>query len=386
MHNDDISNVLILNKKSIPNHENQLFQAELEKFRPHQTRLLQAQHKQSSLLKELTKAYGDLLQDKRVRSEQSKYETISRQRNSVMTRYRKVFNAFNDLTAGLMRAQGFYTEMRDTLESLEKNVEAFVNNRRSEGAQLLNQIEQDKASGAGGQADRERERLRELMERMSTEPNASGSPLKSKPPPISTGPQGAKSSPTSPHYNQSSTAQPYNMPPSRSPSIPHPTTQQQYSNSTPYDRNKTPYLHPQGAVAPVTEGYNPMAYPYQTPVSPPPGQQFFPSSIPGSYGYHPQQPQQQHHQYSQQQTTQHQYMPQGHASQGYIPPPPPPGPPPGSQTQYPSSSASPYPAGPGGYAQSRPFGGLPQQQHQGHQGQQQGQVQGDPWSGLNAWK
>jgi hypothetical protein len=65
VHNDDISNVLILNKKAITNHENQLFQAELEKFRPYQTRLLQANHKQSLLMKELTKAYSDLLQDRR---------------------------------------------------------------------------------------------------------------------------------------------------------------------------------------------------------------------------------------------------------------------------------------------------------------------------------
>ncbi|KMU84114.1 vacuolar protein-sorting protein bro1 [Coccidioides immitis H538.4] len=158
VHNDDISNVLILNKKSIANQEEQLFQAELEKFRPHQTRLLQANHKQTALMKELAKVYGDLLQDKRVRAEQSKYETLSRQRNSVISKYRKVHKAFKELLSGLDQAQTFYMQMKDTVDSLKKNVDTFLNNRRSEGAQLLNQIERDKSST--GHEDREREKLK----------------------------------------------------------------------------------------------------------------------------------------------------------------------------------------------------------------------------------
>ncbi|EOD45372.1 putative vacuolar protein-sorting protein bro1 protein [Neofusicoccum parvum UCRNP2] len=94
VHNDDISNVLILNKKQISNQENQLFKAELEKFRPHQNRILQANHKQSSLMKQLTQTYGDLLQDKRVRSEQNKYEAFSRQRSSPPTNGNGAPNAY----------------------------------------------------------------------------------------------------------------------------------------------------------------------------------------------------------------------------------------------------------------------------------------------------
>ncbi|KAL9041549.1 MAG: hypothetical protein Q9214_004072, partial [Letrouitia sp. 1 TL-2023] len=175
VHNDDISNILILNKKSAPGHEPQLFQTELEKYRPHQNRLLQATHKQTALMKELTKTYGDLLQDKRVRSEQVKYETYTRQRSQVSTRYKKVFQAFISLIEGLMRAQSFYSEMRDTVDSLEKNVETFLTNRRTEGAQLLSLIERQKTNKSGGHADPERERLRELMERMSMDPSVSPS-------------------------------------------------------------------------------------------------------------------------------------------------------------------------------------------------------------------
>ncbi|KAJ5554848.1 hypothetical protein N7535_007291 [Penicillium sp. DV-2018c] len=378
VHNDDISNVLILNKKSITGQESQLFDAELEKFRPHQNRLLQAQHKQSSLMKELTKIYGDLLQDKRVQSEQSKYESITRQRNSVMARYKKVYEAFHGLSSGINQARTFYKDMGDNVDSLRKNVETFISNRRSEGAQLLSQIERDKASGVSEQEDREREKLRQLMERLSTEPkNSSTSPstgsmkppskIKSPPPPVQTPAYGTTgpSPQMSPRYPPMPGAPSHGIPLSHSPA-----PYGQYMGGAPGAYPPQPFQ--QGAAAPLSDGYNPMAYPYQTPVSPPPNQQFF-SSTPAPYGG-----------YSNSSTpapgatpSSAHYM----APQGYIPPPPPPRP---QQTAYPPATGGMYPAGPGGYAQSRPYG------HHKNPSQSQAQPQSgtsaDPWAGLNAWK
>lgn len=118
--------------------------------------------------------FNTLLQDKRVRTELTKYESLHRQRASTMNRYKKIYNDFLDLFSGLKSAKKWYAEMRDTVQSLDKNVESFVNNRRSEGAQLLNQIEQERAASSAAQKSRqaelERERLRELMERMSVDP------------------------------------------------------------------------------------------------------------------------------------------------------------------------------------------------------------------------
>ena len=76
-----------------------------------------------------------------------------------MSRYRKIFQVFEDLREGLQRAERFYSEMKETVDSIGKNVEGFVNNRRAEGAQLLSQIEQNRASSANSQASAERERL-----------------------------------------------------------------------------------------------------------------------------------------------------------------------------------------------------------------------------------
>jgi ALIX V-shaped domain binding to HIV len=121
-------------------------------------------------MKELGATFNALLQDKRVRAEQSKYEAIQRQRGSVINRYKRAYQEFLDLEAGLQSAKRWYAEMKETVESLEKNVEAFVNNRRAEGAQLLNQIEQDRTANKNAQAELERERLKGLMERMAIQP------------------------------------------------------------------------------------------------------------------------------------------------------------------------------------------------------------------------
>ncbi|KAL4874601.1 BRO1-like domain-containing protein [Aspergillus karnatakaensis] len=374
VHTDDISNVLILNKKSITGQETQLFDAELEKFRPHQNRLLQANHKQTALMKELTKTYGDLLQDKRVRAEQSKYETITRQRNSVMARYKKIYDSFNNLRSGIVQAQTFYTEMTETVDSLKKNVDTFINNRRSEGAQLLGQIEREKASGTSDHEEREREKLRQLMERLSTEPKPPSVP----PPSSATGPAKAKSPPPP----VKTPAYPSNIaPPKPSPHFPSAVPQQ---HGTPISHSSSPYgqyMPPgtgvsylpsqsfqQGAAAPLSEGYNPMAYPIPaSSMSPPPTQPFY-SPTPTPFYTSPTPP-----------VPSSQYMPQG-----YVPPPPPPRP---QQTNY-QPTTGPFPSGPGGYAQARPYGSS---QH--HKAQSQSSplpppssTTPDPWAGLNNWK
>ncbi len=324
------------------NHEAQLFQAELDKFRPHQQRLLQATHKQNGLMKELTRLYGSLLQDKRVKSEQAKYEQFTRQRNAVLTKYRKVYQAFNDLIGGLIRAQSFYSEMKETVGSLEKNVETFVNNRRAEGAQLLAQIERDKQNSAVGQADRERDRLKDIMERISLSPNPS-SPNK----PSSSRPSG-HSRPSHVDNNQAFRS-PTSSPPfhQNPPSLNYSNGAAMMSPSSTY-QNPIPHdSYPSGGLASTGNSYNPMVYPYQAPVS--------------------QTLQNSHQHYSQQSS---QSLPQG-----YVPPPPPPGPPPKGNF---GNSANPHPSGFGGYARQQPPAG--------QSGNSAQQSQNDPWAGLNAWK
>lgn len=301
-------------------------------------------------MRELTKTYGELLQDKRVRGEQNKYEAFSRQRNAVLNKYRKVYQAYTDLEAGLDRAKQFYEEMKETVDSLKKNVESFVENRRSEGGQLLSAIEAAKGSGA----DREQTRLKELMERMSVSPtpHSSQSPVPQsatdqrgsshRPPPLQNIYSAARSAPISPQY------QPNGMQAGTSnyQSFQRPTsTNAQFRDSS----------NSQGP-------YNPNNFP---PVSPPAHQQYF--SPP---------PNQQHQQSQRPSTTMYGQQPQQYGQSvppGWQPPPPPPGPPPNQYQDFSALQATQYPSGPGGYA-SDPR----------RSGQQASST--DPWAGLNAWK
>ncbi|KAF2718603.1 BRO1-domain-containing protein [Polychaeton citri CBS 116435] len=366
VHDDDISNVLILNKKAISSQEQQLFKTELEKFRPHQTRILQANHKQKSLMNEMTRSYGELLQDKRVRAEQNKYESYSRQRNSVLQRYRKIFQAYTDLTAGIERAQEFYREMKETAESLEKNVQGFVENRRSEGGQLLSSIEERKGSGA----DREQVRLKDLMERMSVNPNNSASP---PPPPPPQQPQSISPAQNSRPDTGFGDARPGGHRP------PPLSQQSSWGAHAPYNPAAsppmTPRYQPNGMQSPAYAGFGATAQP---------------QPLNGSYNQH-----------------QSMYNPAGYgamsppAHQQYFSPPPgsaqastfggqPFATPYGGQLQPPPSAF--------GHQPHTPYGGQPQPQQQqmppGWQppppppGPPPAQTQGsaDPWAGLNAWK
>ncbi|KAH8718998.1 Vacuolar protein-sorting protein BRO1 [Beauveria bassiana] len=368
VHDDDISQVLILNKKSISNYENQLFQQELEKFRPHQNRLLQANHKQSALMKELTLTFNALLQDRRVRSEQSKYETVQRQRSSVINRYKRTYQEFLDLYAGLQSAKNWYGEMRESVQSLEKNVETFVNNRRAEGAQLLDQIERDKSSSRSNQAALEQERLRGLMERMSMEGTKSP-PQKSRPTPTPLFQSGQ-----APRFQQPGNYQGQHQMPNSPPA--HQQTYGGYSSPAP----------PASTFSQPT--YNPSQYGITPgPTSPPPNQASFgmntmrqgPQSPPAaqtSFSHTQQQPYQGYHQRSYSSQSQ-QHVPQhaqpGYVPPGFVPPPPPPGPPPLGPQQTVHYGNQDY----------DPTGGRPPSSQARHG---QGQQPHDPWAGLSAWK
>jgi len=354
-----------LNKKSIANYEQQLFQSELEKYRPLQSRLVQASVKQAQLMRELTVTFNSLLQDKRVRAEQSKYESIQRQRASVIGKYKRAYQEFLDLEAGLQSAKNWYEEMKETVESLEKNVETFVNNRRSEGAQLLGQIEQDRKASKSAQAAMEQERLRGLMERMSMEPPPTG-----KPPSARNTPAPLTFSPPGPMYPKTSFNGQYQLPSSPPPTqttIPGSYQQQPGQggfNSMAYNPSTHGRIPGPASPPPTQTTFNIGG---RGPASPPPNQTSFPQRY-STYG-NPNAMQQPLQQQPQQHQQQH-FVPSG-----FVPPPPPPGPPPLGPQQtvhynthdYYTSNQNPVPGRP------------PSAQQAPHS-------QADPWAGLSAWK
>ncbi|PWW73464.1 BRO1-domain-containing protein [Tuber magnatum] len=402
VHTDDISNVLILNQKSIQNLEPQLFATELEKFRPHTNRLLTAAHKQSSLMKDLTSAYGDLLQDKRIRAEQSKYEALSRQRNAVLGKFKKTYQAFLDIWAGLEKAQQFYTEMTETAESLEKNVETFVSNRRVEGASLLGHIEQR----GGSEADTQRGKLIGMMEKVSIGSGDVGQMQQKRPAPLpnvnthQSQPSAAsvhgQSPPGTPRYapHPYSNYHPTPTPPPPPPPPPPPTSAglagySQYTGNSAngYGRRDSYGQAQQGGSAPRRDSYQSASMQRRE------SHQTLPSSPSPTGSQQQHQPYQPSHYSSPPNMYAGQVpgYPQQYNPSTYIPPPPPPGPPPPPslsnrqsfgmlpQTSY---QQPPHPTTPG----------LPPQGYhqypapQGQQQQQQQQQLQDPWAGLAGWK
>ena len=297
-------------------------------------------------MKELTRTYSDLLSDKRVRQEQNKYEAFSRQRGTVMSKYKKVHQALMDLQAGLERAKNFYSEMKDTVDSLYKNVEGFVGNRKAEGSQLLNQIESGKASSGAGGADREQQRLKEMIDRMSMNPSSSPHQQQQPQPPAR--PMQPQQQHSYNNYNPAASppvTPGYGMQPSPSPYMHQQQTYAQPQHQQPPQQSYQ--QHQQHQQPQQSYSYNPTSYgmPTSPPVAPAPQNQYFSP------------PPNQNQQYGQQQMGQQQQQ-QNMLPHGYVPPPPPPGPPPHQQ-----------------------YG---QQQGYGQQQQQQGQT--DPWAGLGAWK
>ena len=289
----------------------------------------------------------------------------------MINRYKRAYQEFLDLEAGLQSAKNWYSEMRETVESLNKNVETFVNNRRSEGGQLLKQIEQDRSSSKNAQAEVEQQRLRGLMERMSMDPPRTSpqpGPSQSKPTPPALFTQGQ-----GPRYGQATYQNQYQMPSSPPPNQQNVMSQGSYQNFAGQPSTQSFSPPPVGS---YTQPYNPSQYgPTPGPTSPPAHQTTFGMNAMRGPASPP--PNQQHF-------GQHQTFPGYGASpapqhtqtfmpHGYVPPPPPPGPPPlgpqqtmyGGQEGHPPQSAHPQSA--------NPYSTVQQQQH-------------DPWAGLNAWK
>jgi hypothetical protein len=160
-------------------------------------------------MKELSTTFNNLLRDKRVRSDQSKYEIKTRQRATVMKTYQRAYQEFLELVDGLSAAERYYGELNTEVNSLSQNVSTFVNNRRAEGSQLLSRIEDG-------------DRVQGLVDRMTIQQ----SPIPG-PPPVAIRP---------PHQLYSTSTKDQSLSPS-----PQPQHQRQPQRHSPSYINERPY-------------------------------------------------------------------------------------------------------------------------------------------------
>ena len=100
VHNDDISQLLILNRKS-QNVEPTLFAAELEKFRPHQARLQAALQQQQTTLASIQTAYSQLSTGKKGREIQNWYARAERAKKELQARFKRAYDAYKEVQVGV---------------------------------------------------------------------------------------------------------------------------------------------------------------------------------------------------------------------------------------------------------------------------------------------
>ncbi|RIA89337.1 BRO1-like domain-containing protein [Glomus cerebriforme] len=99
-HQDDISHLLILNKKS-QNIEPQLFATELEKFSPYRNRITASIHHQQALLQDLTANFKSLMEGDEAKTLQTRWDHAERRRREVCDRLRKAKDSYLEVKEGL---------------------------------------------------------------------------------------------------------------------------------------------------------------------------------------------------------------------------------------------------------------------------------------------
>ncbi|CAG8701624.1 17823_t:CDS:2 [Cetraspora pellucida] len=139
-HQDDISHLLILNKKT-QNIEPQLFATELEKFSPYRNRITSSIHHQQALLEELTVFYKNLVGGEEARSLQERWDQADRKKKEICERLKKAKDSYLEVKDGLRKGIQFYVDLNDLIENLSKTVHQFAKTRQQEREDLIRSIQ-----------------------------------------------------------------------------------------------------------------------------------------------------------------------------------------------------------------------------------------------------
>ncbi|WWC63541.1 uncharacterized protein I303_106144 [Kwoniella dejecticola CBS 10117] len=353
--NDDVSNLLLLNRRST-GVEPQLFAAELEKFRPYQSRLAAAIQASTSILTELEMLVRQVEKGKGVKELQRSHKDRSKRVRAWERKLIEAGEGWAEIQAGLSKGLTYYDSLDRALDELKREVNRFVKSRESERNRSVGEIETRQRiggspppQGSGGARSLE-ERLAALsVDRSSSgysQPSQKPSTPSFPPPPsqISTPsafPPPPPAKPSNP-YDFSSLSS--NVPSAFStaaspPPPPQPQTQRDYGSSS-YVYNSPQQANP----------YSPPAQHQSSPYPPPPPPSQPPRPAQTSYGSYESGPQSSYRSNNSQPNypsppTQSHYsspppQPQPHPSYSSHPPPAPqssyPSHPPPSQPSYPS--------------------------------------------------
>ncbi|KAJ1565858.1 bck1-like resistance to osmotic shock [Nowakowskiella sp. JEL0078] len=153
VHQDDISSLLLLNK----NKESQIFQTELAKFKPLETKISSNTSRHAQSLNELTVEFEKL---KETSKNYKLIELRDYKKQEIIKEWKVAFEQWRDSKEGFKNGIQFYTDLGEIVDALKKNVMKFVERRSEERTNLIKKIEQENA-------ERGQRALREQLHRLS---------------------------------------------------------------------------------------------------------------------------------------------------------------------------------------------------------------------------
>ncbi|KAM0751246.1 BRO1-domain-containing protein [Meredithblackwellia eburnea MCA 4105] len=129
---DDISHLLILNRKGSAAVEPTLFATELEKFRPHQTRISSTLHHQQTTLTEISNDFKALSESKKARDLQSHWGAAEAKKRELVNRFNKARDGYFEVREGVQRGVQFYQDLGELVDGLVSQVNPFLMSRDKE--------------------------------------------------------------------------------------------------------------------------------------------------------------------------------------------------------------------------------------------------------------
>jgi len=129
IHDDDISNILVLNNKKLSGKdEKALFEQELTKFDPYTNRLESIIYKQPQIIKEIKIAYDDII---------SSNSQIS-EKTMKVKEFENTYRVFREYETNFQKSLTFYDNLINFVNDVKSNAQQFINDRYSQRARLLN--------------------------------------------------------------------------------------------------------------------------------------------------------------------------------------------------------------------------------------------------------
>ncbi|SCV73896.1 BQ2448_6326 [Microbotryum intermedium] len=133
---DDISHLLILNRKGSAALEPSLFATELDKFRAHQTRITATLQHQQSTLSEISADVKVISEGKKAREMQGRWGEAERNKRDLVTRLGYAAQTAGEVRTALQKGLQFYSDLSELVEGLNNQVRSYLQQRGSERSQM----------------------------------------------------------------------------------------------------------------------------------------------------------------------------------------------------------------------------------------------------------